>query len=251
MAPLPRRTYRRTASVRWRDVATPYGPLFTIASYPLAWLDVPTAFWTLKALACTASLGCVALVTRIARQLERPVVPAVLFVGLNPMLLAYGVGGGHNDFFAVLVLLAGVTLALGDRDGPAGAGFVMAAALKAPADIALPFVLIAHRSWRGIGAAAAAAAGVAVLATLAFGSGALGVIRQIAQQQSSVASLSVPGLAADGLGLHGVTPGLRTIDASLLATGLAVLLWRTWRGADWLQFSLDPPIGRGLLSDPD
>jgi hypothetical protein len=50
-----------------------------------------------------------------------------------------------------------------------------------------------------------------------------------------VASLSVPGLAADGLGLHGVTPGLRTIDASLLATGLAVLLWRTWRGADWLQ----------------
>lgn len=221
--------------VRWRDVATPYGPLFTIASYPLAWLDVPTAFWTLKALACAASLGCVALVTRIARQLERPVVPAVLFVGLNPVLLAYGVGGGHNDFFAVLALLAGVTLALGDRDGPAGAGLVMAAALKAPAGIALPFVLIAHRSWRGIGAAAAPAAGVAVLAALAFGSGALGVIRQIAQQQSYVASLSAPSLAADALGLHGVTPGLRTIAALLLATGLAVLLWRTWRGANWLQ----------------
>ncbi|MDX6681715.1 MAG: alpha,6-mannosyltransferase [Solirubrobacteraceae bacterium] len=221
--------------VRWRDVGSPYGPLFTIASYPLAWLDVPTAFWALKAGACAASLGCVALVARIARQLGRPVVPAVLFVGLNPLLLAYGVGGGHNDFFAVLVMLAGVTLALGARDGRAGATFVLAAGLKAPAGLALPFLLVAHRSRRGFGAAAAAAAGIAALALLTFGSGALGVVRQIAHQQSLVASLSVPSLVADALGLDGVTPAVRTVDGLIAAAGLALLLWRTWRGMDWLR----------------
>jgi alpha-1,6-mannosyltransferase len=221
--------------VRWRDIASPYGPLFTIASYPLAWLDVPTAFWTLKALACAASLGCVGLVARIARQLGRPVVPAVLFVGLNPVLLAYGVGGGHNDFFAVLVLLTGMTLALGARDGRASAAFVVAAALKAPAGLALPFLLVARRSWRVVGGAAAAGAGVAALAALAFGGGALHVVEQIVQQQNLVASLSVPSVVAGGLGLDTITRGVRAVDALVLVAGLAVLLWRTWRGADWLQ----------------
>jgi alpha-1,6-mannosyltransferase len=221
--------------VRWYNVSTPYGPLFTIASYPLAWLDVPTAFWTLKALTCAASLGCVALVARIARQLERPVVPAVLFLGLNPVLLAYGVGGGHNDFLAVFAALAAVTLALGDRDGAAGAGFVVAAALKAPAGIALPFLLIAHRSRRGIAGAVAAAAGVAIVSALVFGSGALSLVDQLAKQGGWVAGLSVPSVTARGLGLPGVTPGMRAVDAVLLVAGLAVLLWRTWRGADWLR----------------
>ena len=220
--------------VRWHDTPTPYGPVFTILTYPLAWLDVPTAFWTLKALACAASLGVVALVARIARQLARPVVPAVLFVGLNPVLLVYGVGGGHNDFFAVLVALVGVTLALDDRDRGASAGFVIAAAVKAPAGIALPFLLIAHRSRRGIAAAAAAGAGVALASALTFDSAALSVVGQFVRQQRLVATLSVPSLVAGALGLHGVTPTLRSIAALLLVAGLAVLLWRTWRGADWL-----------------
>jgi alpha-1,6-mannosyltransferase len=221
--------------VRWHNAATPYGPLFTIASYPLAWLGVPTALWTLKALACAASLGCVALVARIARQLGRPAVPAVLFVGLNPVLLAYGVGGGHNDFFAVLAALIAVTLALGDRDGAAGAGFVVAAALKAPAGVALPFLLIARRSRRAIAAVVAAAAGVAGVAALAFGGGAVALVEQLAEQQGWVAGLSVPSVAAHGLGLPTVTPAMRIVDALLLTTGIAVLLWRTWRGADWLR----------------
>jgi hypothetical protein len=221
--------------VRWYNVSSPYGPLFTIASYPLAWLDVPTAFWTLKALSCAASLGCVGLVARIARQLERPAVPALLFVGLNPVLLAYGVGGGHNDFLAVLAALAAVTLALDHREGAAGGGFVVAAALKLPAGVALPFLLIARRSRRGIAGAGAATAGIAVVSALVFGSGALSLVGQLAKQQGWVAGLSVPSVIAHGLGLPGVTPGIRIVDGLLLVAGLAVLLWRTWRGADWLR----------------
>ncbi|MEY2516692.1 MAG: alpha,6-mannosyltransferase [bacterium] len=223
--------------VRWRDTATPYGPVFTIATYPLAWLGVPAAFWTLKVFACAASLGVVALVARIARQLARPVVPAVLFVGLNPVLLAYGVGGGHNDFFAVLVALAGVTLALDGHERGASAGFVIAAAVKAPAGIALAFLLIAQRSRRAMFAAVAAAAGVALTASLAFDSAGLGLVGQFVGQQRLVARLSVPNLVARGLGLDGVTPIVRVVATAILVAGVAALLWRVWHGADWLAAS--------------
>jgi alpha-1,6-mannosyltransferase len=221
--------------VLWHDAPSPYGPLFTIASYPLAWLGVPAAFWTLKLLAGVASLGCVALVARIARQLRRPVVPAVLFVGLNPVLLAYGVGGGHNDFFVGLAMLAGVSLALGGRVGAGSAGLVVAAALKAPAGVALAFLLIARRARRGVLAGAATGVGVAAIATLAFGTSELSIVRQIAGQQSTVATLSAPNAIGALLGLGGITDGVRLACTLALAAGLAALLWRTWRGADWLQ----------------
>jgi alpha-1,6-mannosyltransferase len=221
--------------VRWHDAATPYGPLFTIATYPLAWLGVPAAFWTLKLLAGAASLACVGLVARIARQLDRPVVPAVLLVGLNPVLLAYGVGGGHNDFFAVLVMLAGITLALGRLEGAGSASFVVAAALKAPAGVALAFLLVARRSRRGIAAAAASAVGVATIAVVAFGGGAFAIVRQIAGQQQAVAQRSAPSEVAGLLGLGGVTTALHVVVAGTLVLGLAWLLWVTWRGGDWLR----------------
>jgi hypothetical protein len=220
--------------VRWSDFASAYGPLFTIASYPLAWLGVPAALWTLKALACAASLGCVALVARIARQLGRDVVSAVLFVGLNPVLVAYGVGGGHNDFFAVLVMLAAISLALGRRDGLAAAGFVTAAAVKASGGVALPFMLVAQRSWRAITAAVAALAAVALVSVLAFGGAVVGVAGQILHAQQMVAVGSVPSVAAGALGLDEVTAGVRAAAGVTLAAGLGVLLWRTWRGADWI-----------------
>jgi alpha-1,6-mannosyltransferase len=220
--------------VGWDNAATPYGPLFTIATYPLAWLSVPAALWSLKLLAGAASLGCVALVARIARQLERPVVPAVLFVGLNPVLLAYGVGGGHNDFFAVLAMLAGVTFALGRREGAGSVSFVVAAALKAPAGMALAFLLVARRSRRGIVAAAASTAVVAAITVAAFGDGAFQIVHQIADQQQAVSLRSVPSNVAGLLGLDRVTNGMHLALAAMLVPGLAWLLWRTWRGGDWL-----------------
>ena len=38
------------------------GPLFTLASYPLAWLSAPAGLWIIKGLTGLASLGCVWLV---------------------------------------------------------------------------------------------------------------------------------------------------------------------------------------------
>ena len=85
-----------------------YGPLFTVVTFPLAKTSVPSAFWTLKAVAALASLGVVALVWRCARRLGRdPRLPA-LAVGLNPLVLVHVVGGAHNDALTVLLWMGGV-----------------------------------------------------------------------------------------------------------------------------------------------
>src|SRR5262245_40152618 len=83
--------------VGWPLHTTAYGPLFTIATMPLGWVSFPAAIWLLKSVTALASLGCVALVWLCATRLGRPALPATLFFGLNPILLAYAVGGGHND----------------------------------------------------------------------------------------------------------------------------------------------------------
>src|SRR5258705_357864 len=57
------------AFARWPHPLSAYGPLFPLGSSPLAFIGVPAALWTLKAVAAAASLGCVALVWRIAGRL--------------------------------------------------------------------------------------------------------------------------------------------------------------------------------------
>jgi alpha-1,6-mannosyltransferase len=73
-----------------------------------------------------------------------------------------------------------------------------------------------------------------VLSAVAFGGGALAVIRQIVEQQRLVANFSAPNVMGDAVGLHGITPALRAIDGLVLVSGIALPLWRTWHGANWL-----------------
>jgi alpha-1,6-mannosyltransferase len=222
--------------VRWRDIATPYGPLFTLASLPLAWLSVPAALWTLKSVAVLASLACVALVWRIAQRRGLAPAPAVVFVGLNPLLLAYGVGGAHNDFLLVALTLLAVLLALDGRERGAGLAGTLAAGVKASSALALPFLILGAR--RRAPALIGAATGVVLVllaGVIAFGSHGLGFVSQIHEQQRLVATYSVPSRLAAWLGFDGLPGGLRDALLAAFALTVAVLLWRTWRrGADWL-----------------
>jgi alpha-1,6-mannosyltransferase len=222
--------------VRWRDIPTPYGPLFTLLSIPLAWVSVPAALWACKALAAALSLGCCALVWRIAQRRELDPSRAVLFVGLNPLLLAYGVGGAHNDFLLLALLLGAVLLALEQRAFPAGVLGVLAVGVKAPAAVLLPFLLLATRSPRRV-LAGMLGGGVALLALAlaAFGGEALGFVSQIREQQQFVATQSVPNRVATLLGFDALPGGLRLLFALAFAGALAGLLWATWRERiDWL-----------------
>jgi Glycosyltransferase family 87 len=229
--------------VRWRDIATPYGPLFTLGSYPLAWLGVPAALWACKALAAALSLGCCALVWRIARRRELAPLPAVLFVGLNPLLLAYGVGGAHNDFLLLALLLGAVLLALEERPAAVGALGALAIGVKASAGLLLPFLLLAQPAaprrapWprRVLAGLLAGAGALLALAVAAFGRQALGFVSQIREQQQFVAAESVPGRLSSLLGHDTLPEWLRLLFGLAFAASLAGLLWATWRGrVDWL-----------------
>ncbi|HEX2016134.1 MAG TPA: hypothetical protein VGN69_05515 [Solirubrobacteraceae bacterium] len=96
----------------WHHLLSPYGPLFTLFTYALAPLGVPAGYWVLKASLMLASLGGLALVWRCARLLGRAPLPAFLFVGANPLMLVWGLGGDHNDFFMVLFMMLAFYLLL-------------------------------------------------------------------------------------------------------------------------------------------
>jgi len=222
--------------VRWRGVSTPYGPLFTGLSTPLAGLSVRAALWACKAAAASLSLGCCALVWRIAQRRALDPLRAVLFVGLNPLLLAYGVGGAHNDFVLLALALGAVLLALEERAFSSGVLGVLAVGVKAPAAVLLPFLLLSTRTPRRVvfGVLAGAVALLA-FAFVAFAREALGFVSQIREQQQFVAAHSVPNRVAALLGFDGLPAGLRLLFALAFAGSVAALLWATWRRRiDWL-----------------
>ena len=218
----------------WRHVASTYGPLFTLATYPLAHVSVAAALWSLKAATGLASLGCVALVWRIARQLGRSPLAAAAMFGLNPLLLVWTVGGAHNDVLMLLVMLAGVSLAIGAREGLGAAALVAAAAVKATAGLAVPFLLLASRSRRALAGVVGASAVVYGVAALAFPGHPLGMLSVLATQHQLVGFNSVTNEVALVFGFPGVTPGIRTLTNVLLVGALGWIALRVWRGADWV-----------------
>src|SRR3954465_8887087 len=124
---------------RWRtEMPSPYGPAFTLASFATAPLGVAGARWAFKVAPAAASLGCVALVASCARRLGRDPLRAAAFVGLNPLVLVWAVGGAHNDLIATVAVLAGVRLAIGRRERAGGAALALAAAVKVSAGVVLP-----------------------------------------------------------------------------------------------------------------
>jgi alpha-1,6-mannosyltransferase len=219
----------------WRDLTSPYGPLYTLPSYALAPLGVPAALWTLKVVAAGCALGCLALVASIARRLGRPVLPAVAFVGLNPLWLVSGVGGAHNDFVMLLLMLAAVRLTVSGRAAAAGAAVAASAAVKAAGLVILPFVIAgAHERRRALAGAAAGLAAAALVALVFFGPDGIRFVDLVRTQQQLIALHSVPNELGRLLGAGGLTDGIRAVAAvSLALTGLW-MLWRAWRGEDWI-----------------
>jgi hypothetical protein len=99
----------------WHQLLSPYGPLFTLLTFAVVPLGVAASFWALKGLLAIASLGTIWLVWRCARLLGRDPVAAIVLVGLNPIVLVWGLGGDHNDFLMVFFIMLGFYLLLLSR----------------------------------------------------------------------------------------------------------------------------------------
>jgi len=234
----------------WHQLLSPYGPLFTIFSFALVPLGVAVGFWVLKASLMIASLATLWLVWRCAQLVGRDPLAAVLFVGLNPLVLVWGLGGDHNDFFMVFfVMLAFYLLlraraargaAVGGEGGAGGeelgAGFalVAAVAIKASAGILLPVVLLgAARRPRLLAGMIAGAVVFGGASLYAFGPH----LPNLAQQSTLVTLAGLPNVVGSILGLGGETDSMKTILAGVLgvaAVAGAVWAWRTRR---WIEAS--------------
>jgi hypothetical protein len=99
----------------WHHLLSPYGPLFTLYTFALVPLGVAASFWVFKASLMLVSLLTLWLVWRCAELLHRDPLKATLLVGLNPLVLVWGLGGDHNDFFMMLFVMAAVYLLLRSR----------------------------------------------------------------------------------------------------------------------------------------
>jgi hypothetical protein len=99
----------------WHKLLSPYGPLFTLMTFAVVPLGVGGAFWALKLLLMVASLATVLLVYKSARLLGRNPVAAIVLVGLNPIVLIWGLGGDHNDSFMMLFVVLAFYLVLRGR----------------------------------------------------------------------------------------------------------------------------------------
>jgi alpha-1,6-mannosyltransferase len=228
---------------KWSYIPTVYGPVFTTLSYILAPLSIAASILAYKAIAVLASLVTVALVWNAARLRGVDPVKGVALVGLNPLLVVYGVGGGHNDLMMITVMVIGVYFVLQHRERAAGATMIVATGIKLTAGLLLPFAIAGGTGRRAgnprrellIGAAIAAAT-LGVLTLVLFGTGSANMLGTVQQAQSQGDWHSIPGFVSTRLGL-GTIGHLAGLGVSVIFVGvLCWLVWKTWRGEiDWIH----------------
>lgn len=258
--PLAAPTDPAFARVTWIETTSAYGPLFTLATYPLAWLPVAGAVAALKVVAALAVLGLAVLVARLAAWRGVEPLRAAAFVALNPLVLVHVIGGAHNDGLTMLLALLGVAAILAAREASGGAALVAAIAVKASAAVVAPFALVGvarERADRPVSAGAAspgrrpllrlllgaglAAAVIAVAAYAAYGWDWLHAFGLAGENQGRTSHLSIPTTFARLVGWD--EEGPRAIALGLYAVLVAFLLVRTWRGADWVRAAAWASLG--------
>ncbi len=237
----------------WHELLSPYGPLFTLLTFALVGLGIAGSFWAIKTMLVAASLGTILLVWRCAQMLGLDPVKAIMLVGLNPIVIVWGLGGDHNDFLIVFSIVLGFYLllrarprgagappdtwlapgALPGRIGGwlwplsaaeigAGAAFVAATALKASGGVLIPIVLVGllrapRRLTQMLLGMIVAGVVVGAASLIAFGLH----IPDLSTQSELVTNESVPNLIGLALGAGGETETLHTLlSAALLLSVL-------------------------------
>lgn len=275
----------------WVRVATAYGPLYTLISYPLGYLGVVGALWGMKIFALIASAVTLVLTWRVAERRGLDRLFALIAVGANPLYVIYGFGGAHNDLIMLALMMGAVALTLrpggaapgvqadadesavgggaggvtedgaaergaAERDAAerggaeragagtswrreawAGALIVIGGLVKATVAVLLPFMVVGRRRLAPVAGALVALVLGMLAGYLAFGAHGIDVVSALNRDSAFVSTDSFPNELAHLFGKPGVFP----VDHDALKAALVLivlyLLWRTWRGYDWVAAS--------------
>jgi hypothetical protein len=249
----------------WHELLSPYGPIFTLLTFAVVPLGVAASLWALKGILVVASLATIFLVWRCARLLGRDPVAAIALVGLNPIVLVWGLGGDHNDFLMVFFIVLGFYLLLLAREQPAesdpaharrrlfslrvaeiaharrrlfslrvaeigaGAAFVVATGLKASAAILIPVVLagLLRRPRALLDVVLGMLAAGAVVGAVSLLAFGLH-IPDLSTQSRLVTAESVPNLIGLAVGAGGESDVVREIVSGALVASVLLCCWMAW-----------------------
>jgi hypothetical protein len=126
---------------------------------------------------------------------------------------------------------------LAERDASAAASVVAGALVKATVAVLLPFMLLARRRASIVWGALAALLAVALVSYPVFGLHGLDVVSALNRDAALVSTDSFPTEIAHLLGKPGVFPADHALLKAALVLVVLHLLWRTWRGYDWVAAS--------------
>ena len=128
----------------WTHTPAPYGPLFLQLARWVVDLGSDETVPTVLGMRLLALVGVVLLVRYVPRLAAHCGVPAdrALWLGvLNPLVLLHFVSGAHNDSLMVGLVVAGLVLVLDRRPALGVVVISLALLVKAPAALALVFVV--------------------------------------------------------------------------------------------------------------
>ena len=172
----------RQMAPAWRTTMSVYGPVFTGASAGLARTSGRAGVAAFE-FRLAAAAGMLALVAVAAVAAPLPAFAAA-FVGWNPLLAIDFAGGGHNDVWMMVLVLAALAL-VARHPRVSGSGWALAAGVKWVALALLPLSLL-----RSSGREARASAIGFLVAAAAIAGGRLPRVRDV------VADDDRPGRAA-------------------------------------------------------
>ena len=131
-------------SPRWRHQPSVYGPLFVGVASAGAWVAGDSALIARLFFQLLAALALGAILVVIWSTTRR--VAALVFLGLNPVLVVIVVNGGHNDAWLGLAILLASLCAVRRRPALAGVLLGLAALVKLTAVLAL--IGLVFWAWR-------------------------------------------------------------------------------------------------------
>ncbi|MBS9532975.1 alpha-(1-_6)-mannopyranosyltransferase A [Mycobacterium sp. M1] len=237
----------------WSSTTAPYGPAFILIARLVTMLVGDNVVLGTMVLRLCMLPGLALLIwaaPRVARRVGGSAPAALLLAVLNPLVIIHLMGGVHNEMLMVGLMIAGIALTL-DRRPVAGVALVaLAAAVKATAAIALPFLVWVwmrqlrerpgYRAPLAFGAATAISglivvAVFAALSTLA-GVGMGWLTALLAGNVKIINWLTIPTAAANlihtvaglfvSMNFWTVLHAARLIGIVVIALALPVLWWR-------------------------